>query len=299
MKKLIVLIGICCLQAAMCLAQGAEVRVDLTQAGKKVNPNQFGIFFEEINHAGEGGLYTDLIRNGSFTEAPTLDAWAPVRNGSAKVNLFFEMETPLNSIKPRSLRVEVNSASGERAGLSNEGYWGIAVEKGASYQFAAYARSAGRFEGPLTVSLEGKDGAVYGQAQITGLKPDWSRVTATIQSNATDAAARLVIATNHSGTFWINVVTLRPEGEIFRADLLQKLKDLKPGFVRFPVEPMYRATIVQARTAGRQQSAILRRARVTTMRPGRIGPTTTWDTTSTCCFASNSALSPITSLTPA
>ena len=210
------------------------MRVDLTQSGKKVNPNQFGIFFEEINHAGEGGLYTDLIRNGSFTEAPTLDAWSAVRTGSAKVNLFFETENPLNSVKPRSLRVEVNSSNGGRAGLSNEGYWGIAVQKGTSYQFAMYARAGSGFDGPLTVSLEGKDGAVYGEAQITGLKPEWGRVTATFQSNAADPAARLVITTSKSGTFWMNVVTLRPEGDIFRSDLLQKLKDLKPGFMRFP-----------------------------------------------------------------
>ena len=215
-------------------AQSAEVRVDLSQPGKKVNPRQFGIFFEEINHAGEGGLYTDLIRNGSFTEAPTLDAWAPVKAGSAKVNLFFETEDPLNAVKPRSLRVEANSSNGERAGLSNEGYWGIAVQKGTSYQFAMYARSAGGFSGPLTISLEGKDGSVYGQAQIADLKPQWNRVTATIKSSAADPAARLVIATTHSGTFWINVATLRPEGELFRPDLLQKLKDLKPGFMRFP-----------------------------------------------------------------
>lgn len=75
MKNLLVLIGICCMQGPVCWAQWAEVRVDLSQGGKKVNPNQFGIFFEEINHAGEGGLYADLIRNGSLTEAPTLDAW--------------------------------------------------------------------------------------------------------------------------------------------------------------------------------------------------------------------------------
>lgn len=234
MKKFLVFIGICCLQSAMCLSQGAEVKVDLTQPGKKVNPRQFGIFFEEINHAGGGGLYYDLIRNGSFTEAPTLDAWSAVHAGAAKVNLFFESEHPLNAVKPRSLRVEIDSKNGDRGGLSNEGYWGIAVKKGATYQFAMYARAATGFSGPLTVSLESKDGAQYGQAQITGLKPEWNRVTATIQSNASDASARLVIAANQSGTFWINVVTLHPEGDIFRADLLEKLKDLKPGFMRFP-----------------------------------------------------------------
>ena len=234
MKKLVVLVGICWLHSALCWSQAAEVRVDLTNAGKKVNPRQFGIFFEEINHAGEGGLYTDLIRNGSFTEAPTLDAWSVVQSGSAKVNPFFESEHPLNEVKPRSVRIEINSPNGERAGIANEGYWGIAVQKGTSYEFSMYARSAPGFDGPVTVSLEGKDGMVYGQSQITGLRPEWNRVTATIQSNATDPVAHLAIAANRTGTFWINVVTLHPAGDIFRADLLQKLKDLKPGFMRFP-----------------------------------------------------------------
>lgn len=234
MKRLLVLVGICCLQGAMCRAQSAEVRVDLTQAGKKVNPNQFGIFFEEINHEGEGGLYADLIRNGSFTAAPTLDAWAAVREGSAKGNIFFEDENPLNATKRRSLRVNVSSPNGERAGLSNEGYWGITVQKGTSYQFAMYARSAPGFDGPVTVSLEGKDGTVYGRAQVTGLNQDWARVTATIPSSATDPAAKLVIAANRTATFWINVVTLHPMGGISRTALMQKLKDIKPGFVRFP-----------------------------------------------------------------
>jgi alpha-L-arabinofuranosidase len=97
-----------------------------------------------------------------------------------------------------------------------------------------YARGAAGFDGALTVSLEGKDGAVYGQTQITGLKAAWSRFTGSIQSKGTDPVARLVISANRSGTFWINMASLRPGKDIFRADLLQKLKDLKPGFVRFP-----------------------------------------------------------------
>jgi alpha-L-arabinofuranosidase len=229
MKKLIALslLSICCLQ-------GAEVRVDLSQAGKKVSPNLFGIFLEEINHAGDGGLYAELIRNGSFTEATTLDAWSAVRMGSARANLFFDSSVPLSPVKSRSLRIEINSPSGERAGVANEGYWGIAAKKGESYEFSMYARGAAGFDGPLTVTLEGKDGAVYGRAQLTGLKTAWSRFSGSIQAGATDPAARLTISAQRSGTFWLNMVSLRPGKDIFRADLLQKLKDLKPGFVRFP-----------------------------------------------------------------
>ena len=124
MKKLIVaLLSICCVQAA-------ELRVDLSQPGKKVSPNLFGIFLEEINHAGDGGLYNELIRNGSFAEAPTLDAWAAVRTGAAKVNLFFDSSTPLNPVKARSLRVEINSPNGERGRRLQRGLLGYCRKEG-------------------------------------------------------------------------------------------------------------------------------------------------------------------------
>jgi alpha-L-arabinofuranosidase len=227
MKKLLLLISISLLHAA-------EIRVDLTQAGKKVSPKLFGLFIEEINHGGDGGLYAELVRNGSFVEAPTLDAWAPVRNGAARVDLFFDDTNPLNTVKTRSLQIEAKSPGGERAGVSNEGFWGIAIKQGATYDFSTYARAQSDFDGPLTISLEGADGNIYGQTQLTGLKPAWSRFTASIQSSGTNPAARLVISTNRTGTFWLNMVSLRPGKDIFRPDLLQKLKDLKPAFVRFP-----------------------------------------------------------------
>jgi len=234
MKKLLVVLCICFLQGSFCHPQSAKLRVDLSLAGKKVAPNQFGIFFEEINHAGDGGLITELVRNGSFTEATTIDAWSAVHLGQAKVNLFFEEAVPLNPAKPRSLRVETDSQNGDRAGVANEGYWGIAAKKSESYEFSMDARGAAGFDGPLTVTLEGKDGTVYGQTQIIGLKTVWGHFSGSIKSGATDPAARLTISANRSGNFWINMVSLRPGNDIFRADLLQKLKDLKPGFVRFP-----------------------------------------------------------------
>src|ERR1700733_10140512 len=128
-KPLWVFFSIFFLPLAMCYAGEAHVRVDLGGAGKKVSPNQFGIFLEEINHAGDGGLYNELVRNGSFTEATTLDAWSVLRGSGAEVNLFFDDSVPLSPTKPRSLRIEVGSfkedrAGGGHAGVSNGGYWG-------------------------------------------------------------------------------------------------------------------------------------------------------------------------------
>ncbi len=234
MKPLWVLLSIFFLPLAICHAGEAHVRVDLGAAGKKVSPNQFGIFLEEINHAGDGGLYNELVRNGSFTEATTLDAWSVIRGSGAEVNLFFDDSVPLSPAKPRSLRIEVGSSKGDRAGVSNEGYWGISVKRGESYEFSMYARGTGRFDAPVTVALEGADGKIYGQTEISGLKAAWGRFSGLIESTAADPAARLTITTKRSGTFWINMVSLRDGNDIFRVDLLQKIKDLKPGFMRFP-----------------------------------------------------------------
>lgn len=222
------------LAQAQAPAATTDVRVDLSQPGKKANPDQFGIFVEEINHGFEGGVYPELVRNASFTEANTMDAWSVVRAGAAQINVFFDTEIPLNDVKRRSLRLEITSASGDRAGVANEGYWGIGLKPGVTYEFSTYARAATGFDAPLTVSLESRDGKSYGETQITGLKRTWTRVSGSIRVSATDPAARLTITATRSGTVWLNMVSLRPGKDTFRPDLLQKLKDLKPGFVRFP-----------------------------------------------------------------
>ncbi len=234
MKQFFVLLCIFFLPGAAGHAQEAHVRVDLSATGKKVSPHQFGIFLEEINHASDGGLYNELIRNGSFTEANTLDAWSAIRGNAATINLFFDDSVPLSPAKARSLRLEVESSHGEKAGVSNEGYWGISVKQGESYEFSMYARAAQPFDAPVTVTLEGAEGKLYGMAEVSGLKTTWARFSGVIQSTATDPSARLTISTKRSGTFWINMVSLRHGNDIFRADLLDKMKDLKPGFMRFP-----------------------------------------------------------------
>ena len=92
MKKLLLLISISLIHAA-------EIRVDLTQAGKKVSPKLFGLFIEEINHGGDGGLYAELVRNGSFVEAPTLDDGR--RSGAEQRELTCFSTTPILSTLSR------------------------------------------------------------------------------------------------------------------------------------------------------------------------------------------------------
>jgi hypothetical protein len=114
-------------------------------------------------------------------------------SGGARADLYFDTTAPLNPVKTRSRRIEIASTAGERADVSDEGYRGIAAKEGETYEFSMCARSNAGFDGPVTVSLERKNGDAYGQTRITGLKPDWCRFTGSFRSKGMDPAARLVI----------------------------------------------------------------------------------------------------------
>jgi alpha-L-arabinofuranosidase len=214
-------------------AQTAHIDINAAAQGTPISPILYGIFFEEINHAGDGGLYAELVRNRSFEDADTPDAWTLLGDGA---KMAIDTANPLNSRNPRSLRWEIAGS----ASLVNEGYWGIAVQRGKRYRFTMYARCDGQFRGALTVSLQSADGQVYAQRTLRGFGKDWKPFTATLTSSGTDPKARLVLTANGDGALWLDMVSLmpvdtfkrRPNG--LRADLAQMLVALKPSFVRFP-----------------------------------------------------------------
>jgi alpha-N-arabinofuranosidase len=120
-------------------AQTAHIDINAAAQGVPISPILYGIFFEEINHAGDGGLYAELVRNRSFEDADTPDAWTLLGDGA---KMAIDTANPLNSRNPRSLRWEIAGS----ASLVNEGYWGIAVQRGKRYRFTMYARcEAGSF----------------------------------------------------------------------------------------------------------------------------------------------------------
>ncbi len=218
--------------------QSASVTVDLSAAGKPISPVLWGIFFEEINHAGDGGIYAELVRNRSFEERDTPVGWS-LLDGSDRVRMSVDTSQPLNSVNQRSLRVEVSEGSGT-ARIANEGYWGIGVRRGERYRLSLYARSAPGFAGELGVSLVASDGSVLAQQTLRGVSEAWKKMETTLTSRGTDAKARLIISVNTPGTVWLDVISLmpvetfkrRPNG--LRRDLAQMLADLKPSFLRFP-----------------------------------------------------------------
>jgi alpha-L-arabinofuranosidase len=239
----------------------------MADPGREFSPDMYGIFFEDINHASDGGLYAELIRNRDFennrvpedmhwlndstiANSPgwtekyirpgELEFWSLVQEGGARAGMYLEREHPLNGNNYQSMRFVISSLGNGRAAVANDGYWGISLKKGASYRLSLYARGDKDFNGTLTATLESRSGQVYSSQKIAGIGSSWEQFHVVLTAGAGDPNARLVIAAGSIGTVWLDMVSLfpeetwnnRPNG--LRKDLVQKLADLNPSFFRFP-----------------------------------------------------------------
>ncbi|WP_261715133.1 LamG-like jellyroll fold domain-containing protein [Streptomyces sp. ASQP_92] len=208
--------------------------IDTTRPGPRVSTELGGIFFEDINHSGEGGLYAELVNNRSFMAAATPLHWSAV--GAA--TLAIDTAQPLNSALTQSLRVAVKQPGD---GVANEGFWGIPVRPSTTYRASLYAKS-GDETGRLTVSLTGTDGRVYATATTGPLTGSWRKHELTLRTGPgapTTADARLTVTAPAPGTLWLSQVSLFPptyKGRVngLRVDLMEKLAALHPAFLRFP-----------------------------------------------------------------
>jgi alpha-L-arabinofuranosidase len=215
---------------------GAAVEPVLTiqtdREGPAISPMLYGIFFEEINHSGDGGLYAEMVQGRTFPGG-RLGAWSAVGN----CRIGADGARPLNAANPTALRVDAAAAGG---GAANTGYWGMAVRSGARYRLEFHARAEEGFAGTLEARLEGAGGEPLASAPVPSLSGAWKQVTLILQPAAASTEARLVLRLPSPGTVWLNAVSLMPEATWknrpngLRPDLAQLLADLEPAFLRFP-----------------------------------------------------------------
>jgi alpha-L-arabinofuranosidase len=227
--------------ASHALAQSARLTIQADKPGHKVSPTLYGIFFEEVNFAGDGGLYAELVRNRSFEDSAQPDWWSLVQRGSARGEIAIDTQQPLSEKNPHSLRLTVKPGGEGRVGVANQGYYGIAVRRGASYRLSLAVRAADGFDSALTVTLESADGRqTYAKTQIDSLTPQWQTFRRLLTAADSDPKARLVVTVTKPGTVWLDMVSLSPEATWknrpsgLRLDLAEMVAALKPSFVRFP-----------------------------------------------------------------
>ena len=205
----------------------------------------YGIFFEDINHAADGGLYGEMLRNRAFEFSPvdnssyqSLTAWKTIDEGGASVSASVSNKQPFSRQNPNYLVLEIANP-GEKAGIKNLGYnSGIAVKKDGKYNFSCYAKA----DKPcvITVSIDDAYEKPITSMNINITSDKWTKYSLTLVSPVTDTTAVLSVTSKERCKFCLDFVSLFPADTYknrqngMRKDIAEMLADLTPKFMRFP-----------------------------------------------------------------
>ncbi len=210
--------------------------VNTKKAGATVQNTMYGLFFEDINYAADGGLYGELVKNRSFEFPQSFMGWQTFGNVELKADGPFE-RCPHYVVLSDPQHVE------RRTGLVNEGYFGIGVEKGEEYRFTVWAK-APKGSGRITVQLinpatmgEHQD---FASVRLDVKSAEWQKYEVRLKANQTNNKAQLrifldgrnTVCLEHVSLFPVNTFKGRDNG--MRRDLAQALADVHPGVFRFP-----------------------------------------------------------------
>ena len=223
-------------------------------ANEKLHPtgDLYGIFFEDINHAADGGLYAEMVRNRSFEfcdvdnrDYTPMTAWELIGRDGGVPQGGVESVYPLNVNNTHYLRISNGTRQGldvtGTVGVVNCGYnTGLPLRAGAEYKFSMFARRDVNWKSKIEVRLESVDGALYGKAELAVDSPEWKKYEATLTSDTEDFSGRLVILIHDAGSVCLDMVSLFPKDTFrgrengLRPDIAEMLAALKPKFMRFP-----------------------------------------------------------------
>jgi len=232
MKNLL-LTGLFAVATSSLVAAPAKITVQMDRPGHAVSPHLWGIFFEDINHSTDGGLYPELVRNRSFEDSETPDSWTLVSSWKRNGKMEIDTSRPLNPVNRRSLRLTLNGT----VTLINEGYWGMAIAQGEHYTLKLAARAEAGFNGPIAVNLLGAGKELAG-GEISGITNKWQYYTLDLTATGRDPKAALQLTLSGKGTLFLDMVSLMPaktwKEHGLRIDLAEPMAALKPAFLRFP-----------------------------------------------------------------
>jgi alpha-N-arabinofuranosidase len=230
-------VSIACSSFIAPAADNFAVTIQADQPGARINPDMWGVFFEDINLGADGGLYAELVKNRSFEFPSAMMGWSRVAESGSAGDISIRKESPAFINNPNYLRI----ASTDKAalGVVNEGFRGIGVKQGETYDFSVHGRIVSG-KPSVRVELIRTDGTVLASAKLGRLSADWSRQVASLRAKYTEGKAQLNVVVTGGGTVDLDHISLfprntwksRPGG--LRADMVQKLADLQPGFFRFP-----------------------------------------------------------------
>lgn len=204
-----------------------------------IQPTMWGIFFEDINFAADGGIYAEMVKNRSFEFFSPLMGWKIQKQDSLAGSTLIINRGDKKPENPRFARITVDNIRGTYC-LTNGGFRGMGVKQGMEYPFSIMASLIPGSAVKLRIELVDSNGKTIGQANLSPEGADWKKYTVSFTASATEPKAKLNVWFEGKGTMNVDMISLfpndtwknRPNG--LRADLVQLLADLKPGFLRFP-----------------------------------------------------------------
>jgi len=227
-----------------------DVNVANAQKGAKIQSTMYGLFFEDINYAADGGLYAEMVKNRSFEFPQSLMGWKTYGNVEVRTD-----GAPFDR-NPHYVRLSSSGHAHKHTGIENEGFFGVSTIKGNEYKFSVWARA---IDADAKIRVELDDPASMGETQVTGQTEitisgnEWKRYTATIKSDSDvkKGLLRVFLVGNnaadleHVSLFPANTFKGRENG--LRADLAQALCDIHPGVFRFPGGCIVEGTDLESR----------------------------------------------------
>ena len=243
-------------------AQPEVVSIAVDKPGPAISPNMFGVFFEDINFAADGGLYPELVKNRSFEFTEALTAWRKLERAEAEGELVVRTERGLNPENAHYLRIRVHDPKGGY-GATNAGFRGMGIHSGADTSCLPTSAPLARLQLRSAQKSPGATTSRSPRRHLTGFTPQWKKYEATVRASGTSDKARLSIFLDQKGELDVDMVSLypketwknRPNG--LRKDLVQLLADMKPGFIRFPGGCIVEGRRLDCATTGRRLSVKL------------------------------------------
>ena len=219
-------------------AQTNELVIQTKKLGAEIQPTMYGLFFEDINYAADGGLYAELVKNRSFEFPQHLMGWKTY----GKVSLMNDGPFERN---PHYVRLSNPGHAHKHTGLDNEGFFGIGVKKGEEYRFSVWARlPQGSTKETLRIELVDTQSMGERQALVAGNltidSKDWKKYQIILKPGSTHPKSVLRIFLTSKGTVDLEHISLFPvdtwkgHENGLRKDLAQALADIHPGVFRFP-----------------------------------------------------------------
>ena len=243
---------------AVSLGLSAQKAMTAPAGGKAISDELIGIFFEDINNSADGGLYAELVQNGSFEFSPVErdgwgagTAWKLIRPGHSTGWIETRMDNPVHQNNATYMRLHTERVKEyydyrgwKGFGLQNDGWDGISVKAGEKYDFSAFMRNIGAAKQVRIALVDQQPGwpprdpKLLAEAIIDVDGNGWKKYEAVLTPESTCQKASLQMLVLTVGDLDVDVVSLMPEdtykGHGLRKDLAQALADLHPKFMRFP-----------------------------------------------------------------